>query len=91
MNTVTWDFLDMLDQLIVYTLAETSALVNIFICTQAKRLFHPFVNEIMCISRKFIQAVSPGYPEARNDKHIVRTDVAVLKLLQGNGWLHSKG
>jgi hypothetical protein len=50
-----------------------------------------FAYEVMCISRKFIQAVSPGHPEARNNKHIVRTDVAVLKLLQGNGWLHSKG
>ena len=41
MNTVTWDSLDVLVQLIVFTLAGTSALVNIFTCTQAKRVFNP--------------------------------------------------
>ena len=90
MNTVTWDSLDVLVQLIVYTLAGTSALVNIFTCTQAKEGFPSIAYEVICSSRKFIQAVSPGHPGARNDKHIVRTDVAVLKFLQGNGWLHSK-
>mgnify|MGYP006183354585 CR=1 FL=1 len=39
-------------------------------------------NEVICTSQKFIPAVSPGHPGARNDKHIVRTDFAVLNLLQ---------
>jgi len=48
-------------------------------------------NEVICTSRKFIQAVSPSHPGAKNDEYIVRTDVAVLKHLQGDEWLHSKG
>ena len=46
--------------------------------------------EVICTSRKFIQSVSPGHPGSRNDKHIARTDTAVMELLQGNGWLHSQ-
>ena len=69
MNTVTWDFLDMLDQLIVYTLAETSALVNIFTCTQAKRVFHPWrhMRQVMHEPKIISEAVSSGHPGARND------------------------
>jgi Plant transposon protein len=46
--------------------------------------------EVICTSRKFIQSVSPGHPGSRNDKHIARTDPAVMQLLQGNGWLQSQ-
>ena len=46
--------------------------------------------EVICTSRKFIQSVSCGHPGSRNDKHIARTDTAVMELLQGNGWLHSQ-
>jgi Plant transposon protein len=46
--------------------------------------------EVICTSRKFIQSVSVGHPGSRNDKHIVRTDEAVMSLLYGNGWLQSQ-
>ena len=92
MNTVTLDSLDVSVQLIMYTLAGNSALINIFTCTQAKRVFHPWrhMRQVMHEPKIISEAVSSGHPGARNDKHIVRTDVAVLKFLQGNGWLHSK-
>jgi Plant transposon protein len=47
--------------------------------------------EVICTSRKFIQSVSCGHPAgARNDKHIFKTDPAVMGLMQYNGWLNSK-
>ena len=46
--------------------------------------------EVICTSRKFIQSVSVGHPGARNDKHIVRTDRSVMKLLDGHEWLNNR-
>ena len=58
---------------------------------KGKEGFPSVAYEVICSSRKFIQSVSVGHPGTRNDKHIVRTDYAVMDLLQGNGWLQSKG
>ena len=63
MNTVTWESLDVLVQLILYTLAGTSNLVNIFTCTQAEKGSPSIAYEV-------IQTLSPGHSGARNDKHI---------------------
>ena len=63
---------------------------------QWKNLFkgkeqHPSVSyEVVCTARKFIQSVSPGHPGSRNDKHIARTDPAIMNLLEQNHWLASK-
>lgn len=46
--------------------------------------------EVVCTSRKFIQSVSCGHPGARNDKHIARTDAAIMNLLCPHDWLGSK-
>ena len=56
-----------------------------------KEGFPSIAYEVICTARKFIQSVSVGHPGTRNDKHIVRTDDSVMQLLQGNGWLQSKG
>ena len=53
--------------------------------------FPSIAYKVICSSRKFIQSVSVGHPGSRNDKHIVRTDNSVMQLLEGNGWLQSKG
>jgi Plant transposon protein len=45
--------------------------------------------QAICTSRKFIQNVSVGHPGARNDKHIVKTDAAVMQLLDGSSWFNS--
>jgi hypothetical protein len=55
-----------------------------------KEGFPSVAYEVICTSRKFIQSVSAGHPDSRNDKHIVRTDDSVMQLLEGNGWLQSK-
>jgi hypothetical protein len=45
----------------------------------------------VCTSRKFIQsAVSCGHPGSQNDKHIARTDVAIVNLLLPQDWLGAK-
>jgi hypothetical protein len=55
-----------------------------------KEGFPSIAYEVICTSRKFIQSVSVGHPPgSRNDKHIVRTNDLVMKLLHGNGWLQS--
>ena len=46
--------------------------------------------EVICTCRKFIQSVSCGHPGTRNDKHIVKTDVSVMQLMESNGWLNAK-
>ena len=46
--------------------------------------------EVVCTSRKFIQSVSCGHPGSRNDKHIARTDAAIMNLLEPNDWLGGK-
>jgi hypothetical protein len=46
--------------------------------------------EVKSTSRKFIQSVSCGHPGARNDKHIFKTDLAMMGLMQTNGWLNPK-
>jgi Plant transposon protein len=43
-----------------------------------KEGFPSIAYEVICTSRKFIQSVSPGHPGSRNDKHIARTDPAVM-------------
>ena len=34
--------------------------------------------------------MSCGHPGTRNDKHIVKTDVSVMQLMESNGWLNAK-
>ncbi len=46
--------------------------------------------EVICTSRKFIQSVSCGHLGSRNDKHIARTDAAIMNLLCPHDWLGSK-
>ena len=49
--------------------------------------------QVVCTSRKFVQSVSPGHPGSRNDKHIARTDPAIMNLLkkvQKDHWLTKK-
>ena len=55
-----------------------------------KEGFPSVAYEVVCTSRKFIQSVSCGHPGTRNDKHIVKTDPAVMELMDNNGWLNSK-
>jgi hypothetical protein len=51
---------------------------------------HPSVAyELVCTARKFIQSVSSGHPGSRNNKHIARTDPAIMNLLVQNHWLAS--
>ena len=64
--------------------------------SQWKNLFkgkelHPSVlaYEVDC-TRKFIQSVSSGHPGSGNNKHIARTDPAIMNLLGQNHWLASK-
>ena len=57
---------------------------------KGKEGFCSVAYEVVCNCRKFIQSVSVGHPETRNDKHIVRTDQTVMDLLEGNGWMSSK-
>jgi hypothetical protein len=46
--------------------------------------------EVICTCHKFIQLMSCGHPGTRNDKHIVKTDVSVMQLMESNGWLNAK-
>jgi hypothetical protein len=56
-----------------------------------KEGFASVAYKVICNSRKFKQSVSCGHnPDARSDKHIVRTDESVMQLLEGNRWLRSK-
>ncbi len=53
---------------------------------------HPSVAyEVVCTARKFIHSVSSGRPGSRNNKHIARTDPAIMNFLEHqNHWLASK-
>lgn len=57
---------------------------------KGKEHFPLVAYEVVCTSRKFIQSVSWGHPGSRNDKHIARTDAAIMNLLEPNDWLGSK-
>ena len=59
---------------------------------KGKEGFCSIAYEVVCNCRKFIQSllVVGHTAGTRNDKHIVRTDSAVMDLLEGNGWLNSK-
>lgn len=46
--------------------------------------------KVVCTSHKFIQSVSYGHLGARNDKHVARTDVAIMNLFCLHGGLGSK-
>jgi Plant transposon protein len=57
---------------------------------KGKESFPSVAYEVVCTSRKFIQSVSCGHPGSRNDKHIARTDAAIMNLLSPQDWLASK-
>jgi Plant transposon protein len=57
---------------------------------KGKEKYPSVAYEVVCTSRKFIQSVSPGHPGSRNDKHIARTDPAIMNLLNPNHWLSRK-
>ncbi len=57
---------------------------------KGKEGFPSIAYKVICTSRKFVQSVSCVHPGSRNDKHIVRTDESVMRLLEGNGWMSSK-